>query len=636
VNAIDAIDAAKQSNGVVEIKVGRSPQQEIDQAESKILDVHIKDNGIGFNKENRDSFDTLYSAHKLQQGGKGFGRFICLKYFDELRVDSIFLEGGRRRRTFSMGRGTEIIENEQITNVESGELGTTVILAGVRSEQLAKRLSTMARGLVELLLPYFTTDGYRCPRISLSEMDGSNEIVLNKYLDSTDAIIHEVVLPKSDFSLMSSSGECEFRVRVFKMLSPKNKVSKVSLVAHRREVTEESLATHVPEFEEEFVEVPGGDESRRRNYILKTYVFGRYLDDNVLLERGAFHFRKDADLVLGISQSQIEREAALLTKAAVESQVVSRQESKQERIVSYVEELAPWHKPLLKSVDFSKLPMAPTDAEIEALLHREKFRNEVMVREDVKALLASQDVGDLRSKAAELVSRVSESSKNELTHYVALRKQVLELFKRSLEIDSEGEYKKEEAVHSVIFPTKSDSQGTLYEDHNLWILDERLTFTTYLASDLPIDGGRTERPDIIAFDRRVAFRSENEPSNPVTIFEFKRPQRDDFANASSKEDPIQQIIRYVNGIRAGKFQTPKGREIQIGDTTPFFGYVVCDLSAKVKDWLHNEKNFTQMPDGLGWFHWYSNINLYIEVLSWDKLLKDADMRHRVFFHKLGI
>lgn len=43
-----------------------------------------------------------------------------------------------------------------------------------------------------------------------------------------------------------------------------------------------------------------------------------------------------------------------------------------------------------------------------------------------------------------------------------------------------------------------------------------------------------------------------------------------------------------------------------------------------------------MPDNLGWFHWYANINLYIEVLSWDKLLKDADMRNQVFFHKLGI
>ena len=64
--------------------------------------------------------------------------------------------------------------------------------------------------------------------------------------------------------------------------------------------------------------------------------------------------------------------------------------------------------------------------------------------------------------------------------------------------------------------------------------------------------------------------------------------------------------------------------------------MVCDLSNKVKQWLHDEKDFKPMPDGLGYFSWRGNINLYIEVLSWSKLLKDAEIRNRAFFHKLGI
>ena len=132
------------------------------------------------------------------------------------------------------------------------------------------------------------------------------------------------------------------------------------------------------------------------------------------------------------------------------------------------------------------------------------------------------------------------------------------------------------------------------------------------------------------------FRGDNEASNPVTIFEFKKPQRDDFVNPSSKEDPVQQIIRYVNHVREGKFKTPEGRKILIADNTPFYGYVVCDLSSKVEKWLDTEKDFKPMPDGLGWFQWRENINLYMEVLSWDKVLKDAEMRNKIFFHKLGI
>ena len=43
-----------------------------------------------------------------------------------------------------------------------------------------------------------------------------------------------------------------------------------------------------------------------------------------------------------------------------------------------------------------------------------------------------------------------------------------------------------------------------------------------------------------------------------------------------------------------------------------------------------------MPDALGWFKWYGGINLYIEVVSFEKILEDATMRNKIFFKKLGI
>ncbi len=638
VNAIEAIEEAQEPAGLVQLQVLRSAQQELNPEDdgSRIADVIITDNGIGFTDPHRNSFDTLYSALKIHRGGKGFGRLTCLRYFDEVRIDSTFVGERLLRRQFQMGKETELIVDEQVSEPVHAHTGTTVTLCGERTGKLPRKLSSIARGLVELLLPYFTTRGYVCPQIELSELDGTGRIVLNEYVDSPGAIIHEVSLPESCFNLAGVSGPQSFTVRVFKFLSPQNKVSKLSLVAHKREVTEASLASCIPEFSDEFVEDPGGDQTRRRNYILKAYVFGPYLDENVLLERGAFSFHRDNDLLLGVSQSQIEARAAELTKAAVLEQVVTRQEKKRERLQTYVEDQAPWYKPLMRSVDTSALSSAASDGEMEALLHREKFKQELLVKQDVAAVLASEDPSELMHRARELASRVSESSKNELVHYVALRRQVLELFKRSLELTTDGVYPSEEAVHNVIFPTKTDDQAISFESHNLWILDERLTFTTYLASDLPLNGGNTQRPDIIAFDRPVAFRSENDASNPVTIFEFKRPGRDDFANPSSREDPVEQIVRYVNALRAGQYRTPTGREINISGTTPFYGYVVCDLSSKVKQWLHDDKDFKPMPDGLGYFHWRGNINLYIEVLSWSKLLKDADMRNRAFFFKLGI
>ncbi len=638
VNAIQAIEAANQQQGRVHLRVHRVPQGDLDPDGdgSRILDVAISDNGIGFTADNRDSFDTLYSAQKIKEGGKGFGRLTCLRYFDDVHIDSKFLAGRMFRREFDMGKEKELIVNETVSESVDDATGTTVTLKGQRSDKLPRRLSTIARGLVESLLPYFTTRGYVCPGIRLSEFDGSDEILLNEYVDSAGAIIQEVTLRESEFTLVGTAGPQEFTVRVFKLLSPQNKTSKVSLVAHMREVTETALAAYVPEFSEEFVEDPGGDLSRRRNYILKAYVFSPYLDSNVELERGAFKFQKEGDLFLGISQTEIERHAADLTKAAVLEQVVTRQERKRERLQDYVEEEAPWYKPLMRDLDIAQLSPTASDFEMENFLHREKYQQERSIRRDVASVLASTDSNELAQRVRELADRVSESSKNELVHYVALRKQVLELFKRSLEFTSDEAYSTEKTVHSIVFPTKTDDREIPYESHNLWILDERLTFTSYLSSDLPLDGGTSQRPDIIAFDSPVAFRAENEASNPVTIFEFKRPGRDDFANPASREDPIEQIVRYVNALRAGEFTTPKGRQIDIAQTTPFYGYVVCDLTTKVKDWLRDVKDFKAMPDGLGYFNWRGNINLYIEVLSWSKVLKDADIRNRAFFHKLGL
>jgi hypothetical protein len=638
VNAIEAIEETKRLDGLVHLKVRRSSQQEIepDDEKTRIVEVMVSDNGIGFTQANRDSFDTLYSAQKILRGGKGFGRLTCLRYFDDVRVDSIYQADRLRRRQFDMGKENELIVHERVDDADGLSTGTTVSLVGERTGKLPRKLSSIARGLVELLLPYFTTEGYSCPKISLSEFDGSDAILLNDYVDSPGAIIHEISLRKAKFNLPSSAGTAEFTVRVFKFLSPQNKSSRLSLVAHKREVTDTSLASYIPEFSEEFVEAPGGDQSRLRNYILKAYVFGPYLDEHVLLERGAFSFHKENDLLHGISQTQIESRAAELTKAAVLEQVVSRQERKRERLQGYVEEQAPWYKPLVQSLDIAQLSPAASDAEMEAFLHREKYRQERRVSQEVAAVLASDDPAELLHRARDLVERVSESGKNELVHYVALRKQVLQLFQRSLELTSDGAFPSEEAVHNVIFPTKADDKAIGFESHNLWILDERLTFTSYLASDIPLNGGNTQRPDIIAFDHPVAFRSENDASNPVTIFEFKRPGRDDFANPSSRDDPVEQIVRYVNALRAGDFRTPKGREISVSQTTPFYGYVVCDLNAKVKQWLFENKNFKPMPDGLGYFDWRGNINLYVEVLSWTKVLKDANMRNRAFFYKLGI
>ncbi|GLQ47827.1 hypothetical protein GCM10007862_28780 [Dyella lipolytica] len=642
VNAIQAIEDGKPEGGLVMVTVKRSPQMEMDDEDGAIPavdSIYVEDNGVGFNDVNRNAFDTLYTDNKISQGGKGFGRFTCLKYFDSVTIDSTFSNGSSlKRRQFEMGKDTEIIVNERISEATQSTTGTKVCLGSVRhADRLNKRLLTIAKGIVEKLLPYFIAENYVCPRITLVEGDGSAEIVLNDYLGEKTAVIKEVPVQDGSFSFDVNGREHTFHVRIFKFFSPRNTKSKISLVAHNREVTENPTHSYIPEFVEDFYEHrPDESADEGRNYVIKTYVFGDYLNDHVSLERGGFEFQKESDALYGISQSQIEKVAAELTRDAIASEVTSRQEKKVAQITSYVEKEAPWHKDILKKTDLNSFPYNPSSEQIEARLQEEKFKDEARIRREVSRILSDGSVENFEKSISDIVERISETSKNDLVHYVALRKNVLDLFEKSLQLTASNEYKDEGVLHDIIFPRKKDSESLEYKEHNLWLLDERLNFTRYLSSDIPLNKGRSERPDIIVYDQPVAYRGDNEASNPVTIFEFKKPQRDDFVNPSSKEDPVQQIIRYVNNIKDGKYKTPEGRNILVAENTPFYGYVVCDLTEKVKKWLAREKDFKVMPDGLGWFNWHDNINLYIEVLSWDKVLKDAGLRNRVFFYKLGL
>jgi len=89
VNAIQAIDEKGRKDGKVTVRALRSNQLEIDGNLPEIVGFEIEDNGVGFTNEHRKSFDTLYSDLKISEGGKGFGRFTCLKHFEDLHVASV-------------------------------------------------------------------------------------------------------------------------------------------------------------------------------------------------------------------------------------------------------------------------------------------------------------------------------------------------------------------------------------------------------------------------------------------------------------------------------------------------------------------------------------------------------------------
>ena len=409
VNSIQAINSKEEANGLVTVTLKRNAQLELDGNQSsdrKIEEIQVRDNGIGFNEVNRESFDTLYSDLKINEGGKGFGRLTYLKYFDHVWIDSIYQkkDGTYWKFDFKMGDEKHFITNEASQPAKTNQTGSIIRLGGLKKKSaLNQSAKIIARNLVELLLPYFITKEYSCPTIVLMEEDESEKITLNEYLSSKEAVIKEIPLLESEFLLQSDESPQEFKVRLFKIFSPGSKVSKISLVADKREVETAFLHRYIPEFEDEFFEPSGNPQLPGRNYIIKAYVFGKYLDDNVSIERGGFNFRKDreenGELYADICQTEIEREAAKLANTAFSGEVASRLERKKAIIQEYVEQQAPWHRETLKDVELNEFSMHPKPEEMEEILHRAQFKIETKLRVQVKNILDKEGPSEQSDEA---------------------------------------------------------------------------------------------------------------------------------------------------------------------------------------------------------------------------------------------
>jgi hypothetical protein len=118
----------------------------------------------------------------------------------------------------------------------------------------------------------------------------------------------------------------------------------------------------------------------------------------------------------------------------------------------------------------------------------------------------------------------------------------------------------------------------------------------------------------------------------VTILEFKRPLRNDYTD---EENPITQVFEYALKLKAGKALTGDGRPIQIRQDTPIYAYILCDPSAK----LDTQAKFAQLkatPDQMGYFGYNPEVGVWVEIITFEKLVLDAEKRNAALFDQLNI
>ena len=172
INSIQSIEDAQISNGKIEIIVERDKQMNLfNQWETDIENIIIVDNGIGFDDENYNSFDTYASEYKIQKGCKGVGRMLWLKAFCSVSIESIFVEEDKKKcRTFLFD-ANHAVHDMKVKELSSDVLQTTKVrLNGLREQykgNCPKKLDTIAKNILNHCFTYYVLG--KAPKIIVSD-----------------------------------------------------------------------------------------------------------------------------------------------------------------------------------------------------------------------------------------------------------------------------------------------------------------------------------------------------------------------------------------------------------------------------------------------------------------------------------
>lgn len=616
------IDALRPEH--VQLKIDSKGNKTEEPAHFERFDV--TDNGNGFNVENYTSFLEAYSQLKVKKGCKGIGRFLWLKAFNQVSINSSYYEDDKwhfRSFDFSFS-GVSPEDNDKTLDSEDGERKTVVSLRGFRNpyrDSVAYSLESLAKKIIEHCLPYFITG--KCPQIILQDNRGEC-FDLNKYYEKT----YKDSLHQDTMDLKGKQ-----YILYHMLLAEGADKHELHLCANNREVKSVPLLNYIPDMKKKLV---SGEDS----YYYVGYLAGDYLDEAVNVERSDFDFW-DGPLFGNSKENEIIEAAVEHIRAYLADDLTKVAKEKKTQIDMLVKAKRPQYRLLLNRHPevYDKIPAGLPEDKLDLELYKqqqqwelETARKKYDIEQKVKQDAASDP--DFQKLFDEYCGSITELSRASLAEYVIRRKAVIDLLEQALEADASGKYSKESRIHSIICPMQVTSDEIGFDDMNLWLIDDRLAYHHFLASDkkinaIPVlENDVNRRMDLAIFDAALSYTADPENINSITIVELKRPQRDDGDN-----DPVGQVLNYVRDIKAGKIKKANGRGF--GDTSriSFYCYVVGDLTSSMRDSAAG-RGLTEMQDKEGYFGFNPTYGAYVEVISYDKLLKDAKQRNRALFDKL--
>ncbi|MGY3054011.1 hypothetical protein ACVWYG_002214 [Pedobacter sp. UYEF25] len=657
-NAFEAIAQlhSDSRNETVKVKVYYDADLFDDRIMSKLV---IEDTGIGFNDEEFKRFLTFQDNRK-GYNNRGSGRLQLIHFFSTVQYKSIYKNDGEfKQREFHLSKSAPFLKENAIAYLDSygksvsKETSTSLTLSSLIADKDKVSYNMTLVNYKDIILSryiqYFCAHREALPKIVLEAYKGGDieetlEITSEDIpaVDSTDYFDLNFQSHKGGSFSQQDKTET-FTVQAFKI--QKNKLPKnIMTLTSKGEIVDEKdfrMSLNVL-----------GTEDHLDHHRFLFLVSSPYINDRDGDMRGQLRIprRKDELIIFDedfIFMDDIETKAndKILSMYA---QLAQKAEEKEKRVAD-LREMFLLNDDYLKNLNIS---INDTEEKILEKVYAQESKMAAKKDAELKKRFdelvnlnptaADYDI-DLNKIATTLVKEIPHQNRAALTHYVARRKLVLELFdkvlKRQLQMQQLGRNEDEKLLHSLLFAQRTSSA----DQSDLWILNEDfILFEGVSEAELKnvTIGGQKIFKEIFTADEEKFINANKEKrlskrpdvllfpaEEKCIILEFKTP-------GTNVADHLAEINYYASLIlNLTKPEFP---------FKMFFGYLIgetlepLDIRFNDSDFINAAHfNFSYRPHKriIGEFKNFEGA-LYTEVLKYSTLLERASKRNKVLIDKL--
>jgi hypothetical protein len=636
-------------DGVITIEVLRETPVKTSVAQpehQRVTGFVVSDNGIGLDDILFGHFRELDTEYRAAKKGRGIGRLSWVKVFTKAEVVSLFGRADRRFErsfTFKLSNERPFDTYGETPQPVGAPTGTIVTLTGFR-EIYGAKAPVAPEEIRNSLLAHFIALFAQPKRLKINLIDEGDTTNLSDLF--FDSII-------SDKSPLDVTIDADHTASMLHLLLPKKLApignSLIYCAADRSVVTKPIS---------DVIGLKSLPNEEHGPLIYIGLVSGPLFDDALNHERTGFDLG-DIDFEV-VNKALVEAAKVFLEPYLAEPRQRNRE------MLEKLLESNPLYASAIEDVEayVAGMPLNWDETRLvqDVALKRHRATKALFKQiEKLDANTASMSNEDFAKHVNKISAALGDSEKSALAQYVVERRWVIELLKERRKIGrSTTKHEPENIVHEIFCPLGVTSDTLDYDDHNLWLIDDRLAYYTYITSDRSIRsfardeadiepedldrraelksiGSYSEagEPDLAIFKRPMLFRRAN-TLDPAVIVEFKSPGKTTYSGAPN-DNPVIQIRKYIESLLDKTCYTyDRERVTDINKGTPFLCFLIAEPSQQLYELLRQHQIHKPTPDGDGRFAYFDDLNAYFEFIPYDQVLRNASLRNEAFFRKLKV